>query len=107
MAYSYLASPYSDPDPFVREARYLAAAKCVSILLSAGKWVYSPIVHCHELAKIAALPGEFEFWRTYNMEMLERAHALKVLTIPGWEESKGVQAEITVARNLSIPVFHI
>lgn len=91
----YLASPYTHKDPFVREARYLAAAKVVAQYLKDGKFVYSPIVHCHELAKIVALGMDFEFWKTYNYHMLELASELHVLGIDGWADSDGVSGEIS------------
>ena len=104
----YLASPYSDPDPFIREQRYLSAAKVlVERYLSQMIWAYSPIVHCHELAKIWTLPREFQFWKDYNQHMLILSTELHVLRLAGWQESAGIAHEIDVADKAEIPVKYI
>ncbi|MCP5014648.1 MAG: DUF1937 family protein, partial [Ketobacter sp.] len=46
----YLAQPYTDPNPDVREHRFNLGERYTAELLQNGQWVYSPIVHCHELA---------------------------------------------------------
>ena len=97
--YMYLASPYSHPDPFVREMRYLWTMHEMTLMLQEGMAVYSPIVHCHELAKIADLPREAAFWMKYNFTMLAAAEILGVLMLPGWKESVGVTEEISKARD--------
>jgi hypothetical protein len=97
----YLASPYTHPDPFVREARYLAACQMVAEYLKKARWVYSPIVHCHELAKMIELPREFSFWKQYNQHMLSRSEALHVLMIDGWAESDGIGDEISFWSSLN------
>jgi len=95
--YLYLASPYSAPDPEIRETRYQLAEHATAILLRVGVAVYSPIVHCHTLAKNHDLPGDFAFWEKYNYRMLSAARKLLVLKLPGWSESIGVRAEIQYA----------
>lgn len=103
----YLASPYTHPDPFVREERYLRAAKALSYLLSQKKWAYSPIVHCHELAKIGGLPPDAAFWQAYDFYVLSKCDTFMVLRIDGWEQSKGVAAELAEAERLGIPVKYL
>ena len=71
----------------------------MTLMLQSGLAVYSPIVHCHELAKIADLPREAAFWMKYNFTMLAAAEILGVLMLPGWKESVGVTAEISKARD--------
>lgn len=94
----YLASPYSSPDPLIMKTRFLIAEQVTAGMLANNMWVYSPIVHCHELATKFKLPTDFGFWQRYNREMLRHAETMAVLQIPGWKESKGVQAEIEFAR---------
>jgi len=103
----YLASPYTHPDPFVREERYLRAAKATVFLLSRKLWVYSPIVHCHELAKIGGLPVDADFWREYNFAVLARCTKFTVLRTDGYESSKGVAGEKAEADRLGIPVEYL
>jgi hypothetical protein len=99
----YLASPYSDPEATVREVRYCAACEKAAAMLRDGLRVYSPIVHSHPLA-LLGLPGDWEFWAEHNATMLERSSALCVLTLPGWQESRGVAAEVRIAQALHLPV---
>lgn len=103
----YLASPYSHKDPFVREMRYLVTTQALADALKLGVAVYSPIVHCHELAKIADLPRDAAFWRNYNFTMLGCAEQLWVLMLEGWDKSVGVGEEVDEAKRLSIPVIYI
>lgn len=105
--YNYLASPYSHPDPYVREQRYLAAASALQTLLANKIWTYSPIVHCHELAKLWGLPGDAEFWKDYDAAMIHAARRLFVLRIPGWNESVGVKGEIKLAIELGKSITYL
>lgn len=100
----YLASPYTHPDPFIREERYLRAAKALMFLLLRKEWAYSPIVHCHELAKIGGLPPDAKFWEEYDFAMLAQCKKFVILRIEGWETSKGIAGEKAEAERLGIPV---
>ena len=102
----YLASPYSHPDPRVRQARFQAACRAAAALLSAGEIVFSPIAHSHPIAA-HGLPTDWEFWECADGELLRRCDELLVLMLPGWQESRGVQAEIAMARELGMPVRYL
>jgi Domain of unknown function (DUF1937) len=95
----YLASPYSHPDPAVRDQRYVAACRATVRLLLAGKSVFSPIVHGHPLVQLG-LSGDWLFWARHDQWHLSRCDEVLVLAIPGWDESEGVQAEIHLAQRL-------
>lgn len=107
MGYKYLASPYSDPDPLVREMRYLRTADVVRTLLKNGLHVYSPIVHCHELAKIWDMPRESEFWDKYNRAMLDSSDGLFILRLEGWSRSVGIGKERVWAVEQFKPITYI
>ncbi len=102
----YLASPYTHPDQAVREQRFDAACVATASLMRAGKSVFSPIVHSHPLVRYG-LPVEWEFWQTHDCEHLKRSDCLIVLTLDGWETSRGVQAEIKIASDMEIPIHHL
>jgi nucleoside 2-deoxyribosyltransferase len=102
----YLASPYSHPDPSVRERRFRAACRAAVALLHAGRVVFSPIAHSHPLAQ-HGLPGSWQFWERYDRAFLERCEEVVVLMLDGWQESVGVQAEIRIARELGKPVRYL
>ena len=69
----YLASPYSHPDPKVREARWREACRTAAFLMKGGQFVFSPIAHRHPIAEFG-LPGGWEFWERFDREMLPVRH---------------------------------
>ena len=97
----YLAGPYSAN----RERFYQIHLDCTAHLLKQGQLVFSPIAHCHDAAAKHSMPTDFLFWFEYNKAMLSRCDQLYIIDVPGWQESRGVQGEITVARSLNKPVF--
>jgi nucleoside 2-deoxyribosyltransferase len=103
---AYLASPYSHPDPAVREQRFRAACQAAVALLHAGRVVFSPIAHSHPLAQ-HGLPGNWHFWERYDRAFLERCDEVVVLMLDGWQESVGVREEIRIARELRKPVRYL
>lgn len=102
----YLASAYSHPDPGVREQRFQEVCRAAAILLRAGIVIYSPISHSHPIARYG-LPKSWEFWSKVDREFLIRCDLLAVLTLPGWQDSIGVQAEIRLAQELGLPIVFI
>lgn len=103
----YLASPYSHADSGVREHRYRAACSTAAALISNGTRVFSPIAHSHGIALCMERAESFEFWSQFDLEMLSHCSMLMILTLPGWEHSAGIKAEIAAARQLKIPVYHL
>ncbi len=99
----YVASPYSHPDAAVRTARYDAARRHAAQLVRDGRLAYSPIVHSHPLAELG-LPGDWSYWAEHNRRMLAACDAVVVLALPGWQESRGVAAEVAIASELGLPV---
>jgi nucleoside 2-deoxyribosyltransferase len=102
----YLASPYSHPDPAIREERFRAACRAAAALLRSGRAVFSPIAHSHPLVE-HGLPTDWEFWQHCNVEHLQRCDEVMVLTLDGWQASVGVQAEIKIATELGRPVSYL
>lgn len=105
--YVYLASPYTHPDPFVREARFKAACKAAADLMLAGEIVFCPIAHSHPIDLCFGEPGSGEFWKRQDHPFLAGAVKVKVLCLRGWDDSHGVMAEIAYARDHNIPVEFI
>lgn len=103
----YLASPYTHEDPAVVEQRFKQAEKATAKGLIRGECIYSPIVHCHEIAKDYDLPKTFDFWQKYNYGMLRNASAMYILAIDGYNKSSGVLGEKAMAEQLGIPVKYV
>jgi len=107
MDYIYLASPYSHPNADVREARVAAAMTTAADLMREGLVVFSPIAHSHPIAENHAMPGDWTFWEAQDLPLLHHAAELYVLTLDGWDQSRGVCAEIAYARGIGKPVTYI
>lgn len=99
----YLASPYSASPA----TNFKLTEVFVAGALRQGRPIFSPIVHCHQIALDYNLPGDFEFWKNYNLKMLNAASNMWVLTLPGWRESKGVAGEIEFATDTGIPIIYV
>ena len=99
----YVASPYSSPDPTVRQQRFEAACRAAAELMRQGKTVFSPIAHSHALCAYG-LPLDWRFWEQHDRHYLEACDEVVVLMLDGWRQSVGVQAEIAIARELGKPV---
>lgn len=102
----YLATPYSHPDPVVREQRFQSACRASAKLLASGLAVFSPIVHGHPLVD-HGLPTDWPFWERFDRDHLVRCDEVVVLMLDGWRESVGVAAEIQIAAELGKPVRYL
>lgn len=100
----YLASPYSHPDPAIREARFRAVCLHAARMVVDGLMVFSPIAHSHPICVSGGLQGDFERWQAFNTAMLARCQSLAVLQLPGWINSHGTIAEIHEAGQLGLPI---
>lgn len=107
----YLASPYSHPDPAVRLARYELVSQVAAdiIVNSKGQTMpFAPITHSHPLFVLRPETGEdFKQWQDFDEWMIRNCDEVWVLTVDGWRESAGVQAEIKYAKNIWKPVKYI
>ena len=103
----YLASPYSHIHPHIMDRRHAAVCKAAANFLVSGHTIYSPIAHMHPIQEIAELPTDWDFWERFDTIMLQRCQRVWVLQIPGWDQSKGVAAEIAIAIGLGLPVEYV
>lgn len=106
---TYLAVPYSHADRYVRVARWIAANQTAAKLMAAGQYIFSPISHTHPIAEASngALPVGWDYWETFDRQYLSFCKKIIVLRIPGWKESKGVQAEIKIGTEMGILVEYM
>ena len=102
----YLASPYSHPDPSVREIRFREACRAAATLIRLGQAVFSPIAHGHPIAAFG-LPTDWRFWEPFDRRQLQRCDEVVVLMLDGWRESVGVQAEIRIAGECGKPLRYL
>lgn len=100
----YVASPYYHPEAKVREHRAKLVTNFVYHALKEKYVVFSPIMYLHDLAVARDLPKDAEFWKGFNVSMIRRAEGMFVLRMIGWETSRGVQHEISLAREINLPI---
>lgn len=93
MSKIYLACPYSDPDPAVRQARYEVVTKAAGELIKRGHLVFSPITHGHSINQMCGTPTDYEYWREFNESMIDWCDTLVIVAIDGWDGSEGVGRE--------------
>jgi nucleoside 2-deoxyribosyltransferase len=72
----YLASPYSHPDPAVRQCRFELACMAAARRMERGLIVYSPIAHSHPIEQFMAQQQSHEFWMDQCMALLRRADSM-------------------------------
>ena len=100
----YLATPYSDPDPAVREYRFQCVNEVALDLITGGHLVFSPISQTHPMEISTGIVRGFDFWRPYNFGWIDVCDVLYVLMLPGWDTSVGVQAERAHAATMTPPI---
>lgn len=101
-----MASPYSHPDAGVRQQRFEAAVAHAAYAWKQGLVVFSPIAHSHPIA-LHGLDGSWEQWAAFDRAVLSACDAIWVLRLHGWSDSKGVAAELEIARELGLPVTYV
>ena len=102
----YLCSPYTSDDPAVRQRRSEAACRAAAELIRRGHEVFSPIAHSHAICAFG-VPLDWRFWSRHDRRYLEACDEVAVLMLDGWQQSVGVQAEATIARELGKPVTYL
>lgn len=107
MSFTYLASPYSHPDPAVRLRRFDEVCLVASRLMGAGEAIFCPIAHSHPIDSAESLPQTTGFWMAQDIPILRHAAKVKVLMLAGWNTSNGIAAELKTAALLNIPIEYI
>ncbi len=103
----YLATPYSHPDPEIREWRFRRVNKLAARLMREGLHVYSPISHTHPIAVAGDLPKGWDYWEQHDRAILACCCRVIVFRQEGWLQSAGVQAEIGIAKELRLPIDYV
>ena len=100
----YLAAPYQHVDPEVCRKRLQAVTLQAAMLFQQGIYVFSPLTHNVPIKDLGVMLGNWEVWKEYDELLLSRCDLLYVLQLEGWEKSKGVSAEIALAKKLKLPI---
>lgn len=103
----YVASPYStgaDMELMTVRADMTALGMGQLILKYPHYFFYSPVCHFRPIALQQNLPHTKDFWWKMNKFMLDRSDEMKILNIPGWNESEGIQQETDYCNEIEIKV---
>lgn len=101
----YLATPYSSPDPFELERKYLETLKIDHMLMQMNYFAISPICMSHQQAQRFNTPGHWEYFRDRDLTIIDRCDGIIVGLIEGFTKSVGVLAELTYAMNKGKPCW--
>ena len=92
--YWYIATPYTLFKDGL-DAAAEAACRVAGALIKEGVSVYSPIAHCHWIAKFSGIdPLAVDLWLEQQDPMIAGARGLIVAKLPGWDGSDGVRHEV-------------
>lgn len=109
----YLASPYTAKCSVgttnareLQDWRHLQVIRATASLISRGLLVFSPIIHSVPLVA-HGMGTKWADWSTYDLSFINHCQNFAVLKLEGWKESTGVQAELSFARNIWLPLLEV
>ena len=102
----YLAGPYTDKSTSMMEFRFEAFNRVAALLMTKGHIICSPVSMNHPMVKYG-LPVDWAFWEKFDTAFLEMCTAIYVLKLKGWENSKGLKAELEIAKGLGLKVTYL
>lgn len=103
----YLASPYTHPSKKKMDERFERVLELAANLINKGLFVFSPIAYGHVMAGRHELPTDWKFWLNFDEKVISKCDKLMVFKLKGWGKSKGVKAEIKLAKKYKIPIEYI
>jgi len=108
---SYLACPYRDESRITEQGRVRESTRAAAWLHKRRVHVFSPLTHSDAIESRCKQDGRpmqgtyQDTWKGIDDAFLTRCSSLIILTIPGWDESEGVNDEIHTALDLELPIF--
>jgi hypothetical protein len=94
MSYWYIGSPYAKY-PGGPDAAFDEICRVMGEFAKAGVPAFSPIAHCHPIAKAAGLdPLDYRIWLPFMEPIMTGAKGLVVVKMATWEDSYGLKQEI-------------
>lgn len=99
----YIAGPYWHQDPDIIDDRMRVVYGVMANLMRDGHHCISPML-MHSVVVRHNLPNDFDYWGEYSYNLLRRCDKMIVLTLQGWDISRGVKAEIDFCKENNIPI---
>ena len=103
----YLATPYSLYDKGLNAA-FKESSRIAGLLAQRGINVFCPIALAHPMSAFSGIdPKDHDFWMARDEPWMEVCEALVVARMQGWQNSRGVGAEIDIFEKADKPVFFL
>lgn len=103
----YVASPYSNFDPLLVETNFRMVTQYVADRVKNGEIMISPITYGHTLLQYSEMPGDWSFWTVFCLSLLDKCDCMRILMLPDWEKSVGIQEEIKYADSKKIKIEYV
>lgn len=106
---TYVAGPYTSKTGGyeVQLQRFHALTMATVMLTNSKRWnCFSPITHSYPMHELG-LGGDWDFWKKMDTEYLSASERIVIVTLDGWEQSTGVNAETQIAKEFGIPIWHM
>jgi hypothetical protein len=106
----YLACPYTDPDPAVRQSRFEIATAVAADFIRQGRVVYSPITMTHPIDMVLAGAANTlgsDYWVAFDEAFMDMCSEMVVIQLDGWQQSNGIKREITYFKERRKPIRYI
>jgi len=103
----YLACPYSHVEMSIRIARFEESARAAAYLIHQGMFVYSPITMTHPIDLVMADEGDTmgtDYWVDFDEAFMDVCAEMIILTLPGWQQSRGIAREIAYFEAAGKPI---
>lgn len=100
----YLISPYTHPAGHMRAQRFKRAKQACADLMRQGEQVFSPVVYGHYMEDACDLKMSHDYWMRFCLPFLAASSRAYVLTLEGWDLSKGIKEEVLLCDRMGKPV---
>lgn len=108
----YVACPYTGTMK-EQQKRFEQVTQYSASLMQKGYRVFSPITHSHPIYNtmpeefISSIEDPHNFWLNQDLHFMHGCDMVHILCLDGWEDSKGIQAEVNYAKAIGIQVVKI
>ena len=101
----YLAVPYTHKSIRVQQYRKDEVTRLYAHLLTLGYHVISPITMGEAAEKYLPkrMATDLDFWQFHNHALMDSCKDIWVLQLPEWEESNGIEDELSYAQSHGMP----
>jgi len=100
----YVAAPFWHPDPKVRKDRRQKTILYSMRLTRQGLLNYSPLLYSERYEK-TDVPERY--WLEHGLRMVDACDTVRVLCLPGWDESGGIAGEVARAEEQGKTVEYV